>query len=195
MCVKIARIVGFAVFITIIMPSGMLFGVELGRASDLGSRAANPVETGDAGRLLNRMRSLALRARRQVGPLQVQELELGWQDQAFNLGSAKWDINKIGADLARLEQMKKGLEPWQQRLVAEVTPAAHEMVYQMDEALAEIKADQSRTVLAMTPYPQNINMIHQQASQMAHTIRTFTQYAHAKQRLAALERQGAVPRS
>ncbi len=192
---RILRTAGFVMFISLIMPAGRLFAIKIGRTFGISSKAANWADTEKAAHLLNQMQTLALKASKQVGPLRVQEVQLNWQEQASRLGNAKWDINRIGADLLRLGRMKKELEPWQQSLAAKVTPDVHEMVYQMDQAIRDVKTDQSSVVLAMGEYPQTINMIHQQADRMAGTIGTVTRYASAAQRLAVLEGRTASPRS
>ena len=132
------------------------------------------------------MQTLSLKVRREVARIQAQPLELDWRDQADKLTRAKADINKIGDDLAQLDQMKDRLEPWQQSLVEKVTPRVHEMVYEMDSALKTLKAHENRYRLMLSEYPQNINVIYKNANQMVGTIGTVTQYAHAEQKMAAL---------
>ncbi len=183
-----------ALFLGFIMPAGMLFGYKrtLPRVS---SPTANWADTQEAGHLFRQIRDQALKAQKTLGTLNVEGIYLNWQDQAQSLNIARSYINKIGADLLRLKRMNKGLAPWQQRVVAQMTPAAHEMVYQMDQAVKEINRHQNSVVLAMTPYPQNINIIGQQAGRMVRTIQTYSQYAHAEERLAALQRKTATSRS
>ena len=170
----------------LIMPAGMLLATETYRPPAVTSSTANWYDTEEASNLLNQMQPLALKVRREVARLQVQEIELGWQAQSQRLALAKSDINTMGDDLVRLDQMKKGLEPWQKSLVNKVTPEIHEMVYQTDAALTTLSDHENRDELALSQYPQNINMIYKSANQMAGTIGTVTQYAHAEEQMAAL---------
>jgi len=134
------------------------------------------------------MNTLALKTRKEVARLQVQEQQLDWRAQAARLARAKADVNKMGNDLIRLNEVKNKLEPWQQSLLNKITRNQHEMVYQLDAAIHKLAVHQNRTYLALSQYPQNINIIYKNANQMTNTISTVTQYANAEQKMAALEK-------
>ncbi len=187
--------IGTFLLVGLIMPAGMLFGTETFRPPVVTSNRANWYDSEQASNLLNEMQTLAFKVRKEVARLQVQEIELGWQAQSARLESAKNDIDTMGNDLVRLDHIKGKLEPWQQNLVHKVTPEIHEMVYQMDAAIDTLDAHESRTDLALTEYPQNINMIYKNANRMAGTIGTVTQYAHAEERLAELKPNSGSARS
>jgi len=164
----------------------MLLANTTTQPPEVTSSSANWYDVEQASNMLHRMQTLTLKTRKEVARIQVQDWELDWRDQADKLTRAKADINKIGDDLAQLDQMKNRLEPWQQSLVEKVTPQIHEMVYEMDSALKTLNAHQNRDQLMLSEYPQNINIIYKNANQMAGTIGTVTQYAHAEQKMAAL---------
>lgn len=184
---NVLRMVGTLLFVGLLMPAGMLCAVSTSQQFGITSSTANWYDTEEATNLLNQMQTLAHNAKKQVARLQVQELQLTWQAQSQRLATAKYDVNKMGADLLQLNHMEKGLEPWQQTLVHKVTPQVHEMVYQLNAAINKLNKDQNRTQLALTQYPQNINMIYKSANRMADTIGTVTGYAQAEQNLARLE--------
>lgn len=186
---NVLRILESLLLVALVMPAGMLFAVSTINSQQFGinSSNANWYDTEEATTLLNQMQTLALKTRREVARLQVQELHLTWQVQGIRLARAKYDVNKLGADLLKLDQMKNKLEPWQQSLIHKVTPNVHEMVYEMNEAIARLNKYQNKTRLALTQYPQNINVIFKSANQMASTIGTVKGYAQAEQKMAALQ--------
>ena len=179
---------GLLLVLGLLMPAGMLLASTTSEIPAVTSRKANWYDAEQASTLFNQMNTLALKVRKEVGRLQVQGYELDWEAQAGRLARAKADVNRIGNDLLQLNEMKNKLEPWQQSLLNKITPNLHEMVYQMDAALHKLDVHQNRTYLAMTQYPQNINMIYKSANQMTNTISTVTQYAQAEQKMAALEK-------
>ena len=181
--------------VVLLMPAGMLFAKETYRPPAVTSSTANWYDTEEASNLLNQMQTLAFKVRKEVARLQVQEIQLGWRDQSQRLAAAKHDINTMSDDLVRLDSMKTRLEPWQSNLAHRVTPSLHEMVYQMDAALDTLSATRNRTDLALTQYPQNINMIYRSANQMVGTIGTVTQYAHAEEKMAAIKQNTVGTRS
>ncbi len=187
MRLNVVRTIEALLLAGLIMPAGMLFAVTTNRQFGIKSNTANWQDTEEATNLLNQMQTLARNARRQVGRLQVQEIELNWEDQSQRLDTAKYDVNKMGADLFQLDQMEKRLEPWQQSLVHKVTPEVHEMAYQMDAAIAKLNKYENKDSLALTEYPQNINMIYKSANRMAGAIGTVSRYVQAEQRMAALD--------
>ena len=188
---NIARIIEPLLITALLMPVGMLLGAERPQPAAVQSSAANWYDVEQAGTLLNHMQTLADKIRRQIEPVQVQELQLDWQFQAATLNQSRYEINTMGKDLRRLDATKKALEPWQQSLVHKITPNVREMVYQMDAAIKDLNAHQNRIVLSMTEYPQNINMVSRNAKQVAGTISTVTQYARAEGKMAAIERPTA----
>ena len=187
--------IGLIIFLGLLMPSGMLLAHAMPQPPAVTSNTANWHDVEQASHLLNRMQDLALNVKREVGRIQVQELQLGWRAQAQRLALTKDDIDTIGSDLLHLDGMRSNLEPWQQSLVKKVTPDVHEMVYQTDAALNTMRADESRVDLAMTQYPQNINLIYKNANEMAGTIGTVTQYAHAEEKMAELDQHTNGTRS
>lgn len=188
---NVIRTIETLLFISLLMPVGMLFGATTGRQFGITSHAANWYDTGEAATLFNQMQGLASKVTEQIGPIQVQEEELSWPVQEQMLSSARADIDKMGSDLLRLGEMKNKLEPWQQSLIHKISPRVHELVYQADAAIAQLGKYHSKTRLATAQYPQNINMMFKNANDMAGTIGTVTQYARAEAKLAALEHHSA----
>ncbi|HXH51436.1 MAG TPA: hypothetical protein VNM47_19020 [Terriglobia bacterium] len=180
--------IGFMLFAALIMPAGMLLATERYNAYPMTSSTANWYDVEQASSLFKNMNELAVKVRKEIGILQVEGSQLGWRVHSARLGRAKNDINAIGEDLFELNRMKSRLEPWQQTLINKITPHVHEMVYQTDEALNRVRSDENRTVLALSQYPQNIDQVYNSASQMSETISTVTQYAHAEQKMEALNK-------
>jgi hypothetical protein len=172
----------------LLMPVGMLLANEPYEAPAVTSSTANWYNVEQASNLFDQMNTLALKARKEVARLQVQGFQMDWRDQSARLAGAKTAINTIGEDMLQLSEMRNKIEPWQQSLLSKITPNLHEMVYQTDAAINRLGTHENRTFLAMTQYPKNINQIYKNANQMSDTIGTVTQYAHAEQKMAALNK-------
>lgn len=192
---NIVRNIEMLLLAGLVMPVGMLFAVQTPQSFSLSSNNANWYDTEQATNLLHQMRRLSFKTRKDAARLQAQGLYLNWEDQATKLQRAKTDVNKLSADLAQLKQIKNRLEPWQQSLVNKVTPEVHEMVYQLNAAIKTLNHHQNKAALALTEYPKNINMIYKQANQTVSTIGTVTQYVHAEQKMASLERNTTTSNS
>jgi hypothetical protein len=180
------KIMGSVLLAGVMTPVGVLLAAGTPHQPDTMSRTAVLHKTEEATNLLNQIQTLAARTTKEVAPLQVQEEETPWEEQDGMLLRASDDINAINKNLARLDQIKTGLEPWQQTIVRKATPEAHEMVYQMDLALSKLAAHEDPTYLSVSTYPQNINAICRNANRMDGNIRTGIQYAHAESKMAAL---------
>ena len=184
---NLVRTIKSLVLVSVLMPAGMLFATETHMPLAVTSSTANWYDVEQASNVLNRMQNLSLKVRREVARVQVQGWQTNWRAQAQGLSEAKNNINTIGDDLMQLDHVKNKLEPWQRSLIHKVTPQVHEMVYQTDAALNYLSAHENRIQLALSEYPQNINIIYKNANQMAGTIGTVTQYARAEERMAELE--------
>jgi len=187
--------IGTALLALMILPGSVLFAVQSSPKSSLTSNTANWYYSQQATDILNHIQTLAARARQELEPLQVQEVGLSWQVQADMLDRAKHDVNMMGSDLLQLEKMKGQLEPWQENLISRITPMVHEMVYQLDEAIAQINQYQDPVRLSLTEYPQNVALFCKNAGDITGTAGTFNQYVHAEQEMAALQRKIAPARS
>ena len=182
------KITGLLLLAGLLMPAGMLLEAKTYQPPAVISTTANWFDVEQASSLLNRMQTRALKVRKEVARLQIQGDELPWQVDSARLERTSNDIDAIGNDLANLDQMRSKLEPWQQSLVHKITPAIHEMAYQTDAAIRTLNTHQNRSFLAMSEYPQNINLIYKNANEMANTIQTVTQYAHAEEKMAELNK-------
>ncbi len=180
------KIIGLALFMTLLMPAGMLFARESDSANGVTSKTANWYDVEEASNLLNRMQAHAINTRNVLGQNQAAETDLAWQIQALNLDKARSNVNRMGADLLQLDEISHKVEPWQQRLVHKVTPQVHEMGYQLEAAINTLNKYQSKDQLALTQYPNYINQVCRNANQVSGTIGSVTQYAHAEQKVAAL---------
>lgn len=186
---NLARTIESLVLVLLVMPVGMLLADTMFQSPAATSSRANWYDVEQASNMLRQMKDLSMNARREVARLQVQGRQLAWESQAIRLSQARADIDTIGHDLGQLNQMRDRLEPWQQSLVYKVTPEVHEMVYQMDAALKALNVHEDRAALALSEYPQNIDMIYQNSNRMAGTIGTVTEYAHAEERMAKLRQK------
>ncbi len=192
---NIGTTMGLTILVVLLMPIEMLLASPINSMGNVASRHTNWYDVDRASNLLNQMQNRAFRVRRQVARLQAQEVQLGWQVQADKLSRTKRDIDVIGRDLVRLDQIKGKLEPWQKHLLKSITPELHEMVYQEDAAIHTGDARESRFALAMTQYPQNLGMIYRNASKMVRNIGATTQYVAAREKMAALKQNTATRRS
>lgn len=181
------RTMGLALLVGMMMPvrTALAAGTYRQKVATASTRSWRQSEK--ATNLLNQIQTLAAKTTREVAPLQVQEQQTAWEQQDGMLLRASDEINSINRKLVRLDQIKSELEPWQQTVVRKVTPEAHEMVYQMNIALAKLGAHEDPTYLATSTYPQNINAICKNANEMEGTIRTGIQYAQAEGKMAALK--------
>jgi len=180
------KIIGSVLLAGIMTPVGVLLAAGTPHQPDTMSRTAVLHKPKKQRNLLNQIQALAARTTKDVAPLQVQEEETPWEEQDGMLIRASNDIDAINKNLARLDQIKTGLDPWQQTVVRKATREAHEMAYQMDVALAKLAAHEDPTYLSVSTYPQNIDAICRNANRMewkhpdGHSIR------HAESKMAAL---------
>ncbi len=187
MQIKISRMLETLLLALLVVPTGMLYSAEQNPLSQPDLSVANWADAHRATSLFNNMQNMARRVKREIDPIQVSEMQVLWQSQASKLSRVKSHVNKMGNDLLQLDAMKNKLEPWQTKLLHRLTPNVHELVYQTDAAIAELNAKQSATALALTQYPDNINIIASQTGHLIHSVGAFNQYQAAKAKVAKLE--------
>lgn len=194
MGLKYFKTSGIIVLAAFIMPCGVLLAKESNPPAAATSSNANWYDVEQASDLFSRMTVRAREVRQEVGPLQVQGYALDWRDHAARLVRISDHINDMGRDLQSLDQIKGRLEPWQQNLVAKVTPNVHGMVYQTDQALTTLASREDPYTLRLTDYPNNIDQIYRNADRMINTIQSVTKAAHGEQ-MSALRGTSTNPGS
>lgn len=124
-----------------------------------------------------RIHDLSQKAGKDVAPLKfgTNGTELNWKVHSIRLARAKKAVNQVEKDVKQLESRKAGLTPWQRQLLGNVKEDAHEMVYQTRAAVKVLNAHHNKNALALTSYPQNIDMIWQKANDAAEEIGTVFQ--------------------
>lgn len=187
MQIKISYLLGILLVALSFAPVTMLYADRQNPVSLPVMTITNPTGTHRASTLFNNIENLARRVRRELGPLQIDELQFALPSQASKFNYVRSEINRIGDDLLQLDAMQKKLEPWQKQLLDRLTPHVHELVYQTDAAINQLKVNDGAAALALTQYPQNINVIERQTGQIIRSVGTFNQYQIAKAKLAKLE--------
>lgn len=189
MCKSFMKTVGLTLFIGLLMPVGMLLAnVPASQAASPTSNTSSSYDVDEASSLLNRMQDLALKARRAVEPIHVDEIDLVSEDQATMLNTARSSVNRMGDNLLRLDEISSKLEPWQRSLIHKITPQVHEMAYQLEAAINAQNKYRLRNRLALTQYPQNIAAFCKNSGRLVDTIGTTTQYVHAEEKMAELNK-------
>ena len=186
---QIVRLFGMLLAVALFSPVGFLFSVGTQQELELTSKTANWANVEYASHLFNQIQDLSRKVEREVGPIQVQEVQLFWQGQSVKMDQVRDQVNKMSQDLWQLSQMRNNLEPWQQKLLDRMTPDVHELVYQTRAAIRVLNNQHSKLALFGTSYPQYITVISNKASQLSSSIGTFTEDAQSAQRLASLEQQ------
>lgn len=184
--IKISRFLEMLLIVLLVLPATALSAVQELPLSLPNMIITNHADAQRASALFNNLQQTAQRVKREIGPIQVNEVQLGWESQGWALNRVRSDVNTMANDLMQLDAMKNKLEPWQERLLHRVTPCVHELVYQTDAAIKHLGSKQNAMALALTQYPENINIIASQTGRIIRSVHTFTQYQVEKSKLAGL---------
>lgn len=195
MNLKVRPIIESLLIVGLFIPSGMLLATQTHEEAAAHRGHADWNDSAQASNIFNQMDTLSYKVRREVERLHVQGQQLDWQYQAQRLAATKLNVNEIGNDLARLDQDRSEIAPWQKTLVNKVTLPVHDMAYRLDAAINGLDTHKNRVVLLATKYPQDINAIYKNANQLADTIGRVTQSAPAEHKVGVLVRPTPIARS
>lgn len=192
---KVTRIVESLLIVGLFIPSGVLLANQTHEEQSARLSRAEWNDSAQASNLFNQMDTLSYKVRREVERLHVQGQQLDWQYQAQRLAATRLNVNEIGNDLARLDQDRSEIAPWQKTLVNNATLPVHDMAYRMDAAINGLDTHKNRLILLVTKYSRDIKAICKNANQLADTIGRVTQSAPAEHKVGVRVRPTTTDRS
>lgn len=189
MLMRTLRLVGLPVILALFLPTGFLFAA-VPAAVGATSPSVNWADAEEATTMFNNVQKLARKVRNEGSPLETNGIWLGWRINAHRLNDIRSQVNEMSSDIGQLSKVRENLDPWQQRLLARITPDVQELVYQTRAAIHALNSRlQDPRMLAATNYPNDIFTLCHKSKQVVGSIGTFTQYNQTKQKLAALRKQ------
>jgi hypothetical protein len=93
---------------------------------------------------LKELRGMMLQLNRDADQLpMLTQTSRMWQTHAYHLTQVKENINRVGVQLAQLENMRAGAAPWQRDLIDSVTPLATEMASRTSAAILHLNTNKN----------------------------------------------------
>ncbi len=116
--------------------------------------------------------------------------DLGFQTHAYELNRASDTINRMGADLSRLQELRAEALPWQQMVINRIQPMLSGMANHTTEAIESLNAN--RGLLHSPEYREAIGNVSDYADEVRDLISANVDYAKAQERLKRLESDWAT---
>jgi hypothetical protein len=111
--------------------------------------------------------------------------EVSWVSNADDLEQAKEYVNRMGADIHRLQNIQTSVLPWQKKAIAQMTPRAAALANDTQHAIRLLDHNQGR--LFATNYSQYVNAMYNEARQISNSVNSDVHYAQARHTLDRLE--------
>lgn len=143
----------------------------------------------EASGLLKQIRSLSIQLTEDTHFLELasQRNQLDWRNHAWRLNQIRGDVNTMGENLQRLEEIQNMIAPWQQKAVERIAPNAVALAAHTEEAIAHLNARQSNMWAA--PYTDHVSTMSEHAQEIRSSVGAFLDYAKTSGRLKAIERR------
>lgn len=103
--------------------------------------------------------------------------ELSWLSNLSQLNQIRDAVNHIGAQMCRLETIRRVLAPWQQRTVDRLDKTVMLMAYNTQDAIAF--GNIHRTTLWVPTYGKYVNTLYTEAKGLTHSMNNAVEYAKA----------------
>ncbi len=141
---------------------------------------------GEANQLFEQIRDDAARVSRSADELTEysRTYQVDWQLQGEDLELAKESVNRMGANLCRLQSIQGAVLPWQQKAIGQMAPIIHSLVDNTQQAITLLNQNQDR--LFATAYGQRIHSVFQESHAIRSAVDRTVQYAQLRNKLNQL---------
>ena len=166
------------IFALAIMTAGTLSAASHGASTKSIPQLSNTNYAAVEGRtILAQIENRAQAVRDAIGMLntQVRFADVDFETQSDALAQVRSDINAIGKDLQRLDDLQAQLEPWQKRELVRIQPLAAEMADATRAAIKTLKQNEDRTWA--TPMPDQMTTIVDKAEAIRNSVSESVQVA------------------
>ena len=110
-----------------------------------------------------------------------------WQTHAFYLDRVKGHINSVGKRIAKLQQIRYAVLPWQQQAITEVTSHAAQVAASTQAAIVYLNENRNR--LFVSEYRDHLTTIADRSRDMEQTVGKFHDYEEAQQKVQQLQEE------
>jgi chromosome segregation ATPase len=142
----------------------------------------------EASQLLNDIQTDAAHAQQHADRLQTyaSELQISYQSHGEELDAIRAEVNDMGRKLCRLEVIRRVVAPWQQAAI----DRAHKLIQLMADNTQDaiLFADRRQEDFCMSPYPKYAANLYRESKELAHSLRTYEEYAQVHREDSQLEK-------
>ena len=104
--------------------------------------------------------------------------QLTWQYFADHLAPITNDVNAMGRDLCRLQQIRQAALPWQQREIDRITPMLKDLAGRTEKAIGLLQTHELS--FWATNFPKDMAVIRTDADQLHNSVVSELNYAKAE---------------
>ena len=160
----------------------VLFGAPVTTGPDV-----NPSTARRAAELLSDIRENAAGLSKDAGELQVWSVgnALDWESHAAELQMIRDDVNIMGKELARLEQIRGSAEPWEQQAIDRAEPLLKELAANTKNAIQFLNDNRDR--LYAPEYHEMVSNLFNESSRLRQWVRDFERLEKTQQHESQLE--------
>ncbi len=160
----------------------VLFGAPVTTGPDV-----NPSAVREAAELLSDIRENAAALSKDAGALQVWSLgnALTWESHATELQIIRDDVNVMGKELAKLEEIRGSAAPWEQQAIDRTEPLLRELAANTKNAIQFVNDNRDR--LYAPEYHNMVSNLFNESTKLRQSVRDFERLEKTRQHESQLE--------
>lgn len=135
-----------------------------------------------ASNLLGEIRAQAVSVHYLADELEMCEHDplISWEADASILTRLRDRVNAMDKTLYTLRTIQEEAAPWQQKVIARVTPKAYEITSYVDDAMQNLNDNHETVHFPDKSYAEDADGIYQRAAFIARSIANYEKYAAAR---------------
>lgn len=176
-----------AVVLAVAVPAGLMAAPRRTVSHETKNQTLkNPYYT-QVSELLTQIKEHAWAIRTSVGALDLRarSADADWEMEDNALNDVRNNVNAMGRDLARLENLRVLAQPWERQEIDRIAPLARQLATDTNNAIRVFNAN--RTHEWSTEVPNDFAVIRQKAGEIHKSVSESTEMAELRKEIKGLE--------
>lgn len=194
MIIKTIRKIGYTGVAALLLSGPLLAASPLRPSSVVAVQASDWDFQGEAANLLKEVQTMSGQLRMDGDQLaSFSRSNLSWETHADQLNRMREQINTIGDQLARLQEIRHVTSPLQQRAIDRVVPVAAELASHTQAAIEHL--NENRSYLFAPAYNDHLAAIADGAEEMNGFLQNYVDYNSTQQAMEQLQQKLGIVES
>lgn len=188
---RLANHISFLLAAVLVIPAGLLASQQPCQTSGPGALSNTGDSLSETTRLLSDVsaRSFWVMDESDMPVIHSRYGDIDWASVSDNLVAIRHEVNAMGKDLSRLQELRAAALPWQQHEIDRITPRLQDLAAKAEAAIETVRSNEHS--LWATSFPDDMTAVYEDAARIRRSVVREIQEAKSQQQLGPTSASGS----